>query len=395
VERNIPLNRILNHLQNNSCLVSKKGLYLSLQLYCGSNQEVNLLDIIPRTYYLESGELLTEGQRSKNLADFIAFNDHGLPGQENRSDSCGPDKSPRDSVIWIVKPAARTNRGFGIQVVRGLEEVLNIVNRSANGNKSKADSSDINAECKLSKENTKVSRLARLAGAREGWIVQLYLDKPMLVSGRKFDVRCFVLVTHFKCRGLRAYYFNDAYVRTSSKKYSLVSLRDREAHLTNDAVQNRSKTYGLYEEGNKLSFSDWQETINRDYPDAPAGIVDGKFRPEIMNLCAITIAAAAENLQKTIINNSFELLGYDYMIDYQFKPTLIEINSNPCLEFVCPLLVDIISSLIENVVRVTLDTQLPPPPNDFRTPNCRLSVSEIEGQENKFTQIYPRSSSLT
>ena len=186
----------------------------------------------------------------------------------------------------------------------------------------------------------------------------------MLVSGRKSDVRCFVLVTHFKCQGLRVYYFNDAYVRTSSKKVSLVSLRDRVAHLTNDAVQNRSKTSGLYEEGNKPSFSDWQETIHRDYPDAPAGIVDGKSRPEIINLCAITIAAAAENLQKTIINKSFELLGYDYMIDYQFKPTLIEINSIPCLEFVWPLLVDIISSLIENVVRVTLDTQLPPPPND-------------------------------
>ena len=130
---------LLNHLQNNSCLVSKKGLYLSLQLYSGSNQEVNLLDIVPRTYYLESGELVTEGQRSRNLADFITFNGRGLPEQENRSDSCGSGKSTRNDIFWIVKPAARTNRGFGIQVVRGLEEVLNIVNRSANGNKSKSD----------------------------------------------------------------------------------------------------------------------------------------------------------------------------------------------------------------------------------------------------------------
>jgi Tubulin-tyrosine ligase family len=167
-----------------------------------------LLDIIPRTNYLESGELVTEGQRSRNLTEFIAFNDRGLPGQENRSDSCGSDKSPRDGIIWIVKPAAKTDRSFGIQVVRGLEEVLNIVNRSANGNKSKADSSDINTECKLSKEDAKVSRLARLTGAREGWIVQLYLNKPMQVTGRKFDVRCFVLVTHFKCQGLRSYFCN-------------------------------------------------------------------------------------------------------------------------------------------------------------------------------------------
>lgn len=389
-------NVLLNHLENNSCLVSKKGLFLSLQSYCESNHDINLLDIIPKTFYLISGEQIAEGQRSRNMADFIAFNDHERQlAEDNRLSSNTSDKSLENDIIWIVKPAARTNRGFGIQVVRGFDEVLHVVNRSVNSNKSKVVTDGIDRDRKLTAGDIKESRAAKFAGVREGWIVQLYLKKPMLVCGRKFDVRCFVLVTHFQCQGLRAYYFNDAYVRTSSKKYSLISLRDREAHLTNDAVQSRSKTYGLYEAGNKLSFSEWQAAVHNDYPYAEANIVNGKFRPEMMKLCAITIAATAEKLQKTIVNNSFELLGYDYMIDHQFKPTLIEVNSNPCLEFVCPLLVDIISSLIENVVRVTLDTRLPPPPKNLRTSNCQQAVEQINRLEDKFIQIFPKIASLT
>ena len=246
-----------------------------------------------------------------------------------------------------------------------------------------------NPETEVVNKADVLSKAASRLGAQEGWIVQLYMDRPMLVSGRKFDIRCFVLVTNFQKQGLRAYFFKDAYVRTSSKKYSLTSLSDREAHLTNDAVQKNSKTYGKFEDGNKLSFEEWQETILKDYPNAPHNVVEEKFRPEIMRLSAISIAAAADELKRTDINKSFELLGYDYMVDDQFRPTLIEINSNPCLEFVCPLLFDIISSLIENVVKVALDTQRPPPAKGARTPACEEAVAEITQQETKFIQIYP------
>jgi D-alanine-D-alanine ligase-like ATP-grasp enzyme len=40
--------------------------------------------------------------------------------------------------------------------------------------------------------------------------------------------------------------------------------------------------------------------------------------------------------------NTFEILGYDFMIDDTFKVYLIEANTNPCLELSCPLLAKII-----------------------------------------------------
>lgn len=43
---------------------------------------------------------------------------------------------------------------------------------------------------------------------------------------------------------------------------------------------------------------------------------------------------------------AFELFGMDFMIDDAFRPWLIEINTNPCLETSCPVLERIIPTLV-------------------------------------------------
>ena len=58
----------------------------------------------------------------------------------------------------------------------------------------------------------------------------------------------------------------------------------------------------------------------------------------------------------------FELLGFDFMLDADLRVDLIEINSNPCLEtWSCPLLEGLIPKLVDDVLRVGLDSILPPP----------------------------------
>jgi hypothetical protein len=39
------------------------------------------------------------------------------------------------------------------------------------------------------------------------------------------------------------------------------------------------------------------------------------------------------------------------MVSHDFKPILIEFNTNPCIETGCPVLAKIISGLLENLFR--------------------------------------------
>jgi tubulin monoglycylase TTLL3/8 len=55
------------------------------------------------------------------------------------------------------------------------------------------------------------------------------------------------------------------------------------------------------------------------------------------------------------LHNTFEIFGYDFMIDENFRVYLIECNTNPCLEICCPLLSRIIPELLENSFRIALD----------------------------------------
>jgi tubulin monoglycylase TTLL3/8 len=59
--------------------------------------------------------------------------------------------------------------------------------------------------------------------------------------------------------------------------------------------------------------------------------------------------------------NSFEILGYDFMLDENFKLSLIEVNTNPCLETESPLLARIIPELIESTFKIVLDPIFPSP----------------------------------
>lgn len=82
--------------------------------------------------------------------------------------------------------------------------------------------------------------------------MQKYLERPLLINNRKFDIRVWVLVTQAQ----KVYFFKQGYIRTSSCEYSLdqESIEKPEVHLTNNAIQKEFKDYGKYESANQLSF---------------------------------------------------------------------------------------------------------------------------------------------
>lgn len=91
-----------------------------------------------------------------------------------------------------------------------------------------------------------------IVSRNSAFVVQKYLEKPMLINGRKFDIRVWVLWT----QEMKLYFFKEGYLRTSSENYhaNKDSLDNLYVHLTNNAVQKYNKSYSKHEAGNQLSF---------------------------------------------------------------------------------------------------------------------------------------------
>ena len=137
---------------------------------------------------------------------FIVRGDRLEEGLASIASHFGAD-SERLAEPLIVKPGEFSNRGNGILMAYSLSEL-----RSA------------------------VSKVLHYRKSTESAIVQSYLSRPLLFKDRKFDIRCFALVTKF-FHSLHFFWYLDGYARTSSFSYDADVRDNLKVHLTNEAVQ--------------------------------------------------------------------------------------------------------------------------------------------------------------
>merc|ERR1712194_661614 len=69
---------------------------------------------------------------------------------------------------------------------------------------------------------------------------------------------------------------------------------------------------------------------------------------EMKRLMSLALKASLPELNPQRIPGCFEFYGFDFMIDHTFRPWLIEVNTNPCLELCNAHLANIIPTLIES-----------------------------------------------
>ncbi|CAI2374629.1 unnamed protein product [Moneuplotes crassus] len=298
---------IYNRVDGNYNLSNKKNLFLNMKEYY-NNMGENMNENIPLTF------LVQEDTKEEAMTD---FKEHYISNKANKRNN-----------KWILKPGEYTNRGTGIKISDKLSTIEKYV------------------------QNSK----------RDCCVIQKYINNPLLINNgssgnRKFDIRCFGLYTCFNNQP-KGYFFQDGYLRTASKEFSHSNVADKFIHLTNDAIQKKCEEYGKYESSNKLSFNDFQKYLEKKYPkefQSNKACFYTSIYPKIKTLVSDSFKAVEEKLNPSQHNNCFELFGYDFMVTNDFNIKLIEVNTNPCLETPCSLLSSIISSVVDNTFRVTLD----------------------------------------
>ena len=56
----------------------------------------------------------------------------------------------------------------------------------------------------------------------------------------------------------------------------------------------------------------------------------------------------------------FELYGYDFLIDEDFRVWLIEVNTNPYLGMPSEYMIDLLPKLMDDIVKLTVDPEYAP-----------------------------------
>merc|ERR1712139_339363 len=191
------------------------------------------------------------------------------------------------------------------------------------------------------------------------WVVQKYIESPLLIHGRKFDIRSYCLVMQEPGGGAYSvYFYEDSYLRTTSALFTKNSF-DLLARLNNDAVQAEGKDYGKYEPANKLSLDDFQRYLD-NHKTGEGPVVREKIIPQMKRLVADAIRSVLPVLNPRQIDHCFEVFGFDFMVDASFRVWLIEVNTNPCLELCNTYLSYLIPKMLDEALQLTVDRFFPP-----------------------------------
>lgn len=84
--------------------------------------------------------------------------------------------------------------------------------------------------------------------------------------------------------------------------------------MTNDAIQNNSECYGKYEDGNKVSYSQFQRYLDGKHSGCGFDF-EAQILPKIKKITLDSILASTHLIKGNCQKPVFEVFGLDFMID--------------------------------------------------------------------------------
>jgi len=162
-------------------------------------------------------------------------------------------------------------------------------------------------------------------------IVTKYISDPLLINGRKFDLRFHVLVTGHN--PLKIYMHTNGWAKISSELYDLdlKNINNLYKHVTNIGLNKKNKKKYNPEEF-ILSFEKVKNYLKTDYNLKFSDIFEEVKDIVIKSLITMNHLEIEEEKNYNLkSNNIFDLYGVDIIIDSKFKAWLVEINISPTL----------------------------------------------------------------
>ena len=191
--------------------------------------------------------------------------------------------------------------------------------------------------------------------AGEQLVVQEYVKSPLLIEGRKFDLRLYIVVTsvypHF-----RAFIHRKGLVRLCSVEYAAPKASNLSTvgmHLTNFAVNRKSEVEVKRDLDWFWNWFEREQKLGRreDLWQAIHEVVGKTFLP-IRNLLKHRYRACFASPESG--SGCFEVLGIDIMITSGLKPLLIELNHLPSFETAADLDDNVKSEVLLSALRLSV-----------------------------------------
>lgn len=196
-----------------------------------------------------------------------------------------------DSNIWIVKPA-RLSRGRGIRLFDNFPDIFGYTK------------------------------------ARDpNWVVQKYMENPLLYQGRKLDLRQWVIVTDWN--PLTIWFYQECYIRLSTSPYDLSNIANRFSHLTNNSVNKNAKNFEA--EASFLSQQAFAEYLKTYPAAASSNPFYDCIQPKMKDIVVKTFLCVQDMVENR--KNSAEMYGFDFCIDDNLNVWLIEVNASPAWDY--------------------------------------------------------------
>ena len=193
---------------------------------------------------------------------------------------------------YILKPIPGSS-GLGIKMVDSKKKALNYINNF------KFSKNELKKIIKLKKKN-KI----------DYWIIQQYIENPLLLNKRKFHLRVLVLFLNLN-KERKLYIYDEFMVIPALKEFNLNS-NNKNIHNSHGKPYNDKEIYNFYLMYKKNISLKERKNIKLQIIDLMKGL-----KKYISGTCYV------KN------ENCYQFLGLDIMIDENYKVKILELNLRP------------------------------------------------------------------